>query len=268
MGSAIQSRNWHGGRSLYFGVALISISVLMLEIGLTRMFSVMFDSHYAFLVISVATLGLGAGGIYVHTLGRKILNNLIPIQNLLPISSGLMALSILGMTIFILKASIFHHILLAALLASAPCFFGGIYLATAFRLFPNGSSKIYAADLIGASIGSLLIVFMLRLGGINVNLLVAFIASLPAGLFILKESSKKIEKVVLLLLMGCLISIFFLNYLSSFLGVIPLTKGAHKEMAHLLAHPARKASVIESRWSAFGRTDLLVDEKDPDEITG
>jgi hypothetical protein len=150
MGSAIQSRNWHGGRSLYFSVALISISILMLEIGLTRMFSVMFESHYAFLVISLAIMGLGVGGIYVHTRVGKISNpNLIPIQNLLPISSGLMALSILGMTIFIVKVSIFHHILLVAPLVFPPFLFGGIFLAAAFRLFPDRSSKLYAADLIG-----------------------------------------------------------------------------------------------------------------------
>ena len=264
MGSAIQSRNWHGGRSLYFSVALISISVLMLEIGLTRMFSVMFDSHYGFLVISLAILGLGVGGIYVHTRAGKISNpNLMPIQNLLPISSGLMALSILGMTILIVKVSIFHHILLVAPLAFAPFFFGGIFLAAAF---PDRSSKVYAADLIGASIGSLLIVFILKLGGINVNLLVAVITSLPAGLFIFRKSSRKLEKVTLLFLMGGLISMFLLNYISAFLGAIPLARGAHKEMARLLAHPERKASTIESRWSAFGRTDLLVDEKYPDKM--
>lgn len=267
MGLAIQSRVWHGGRSLYFSVALISISVLMLEIGLARMFSVMFDSHYAFLVISVAILGLGVGGIYVHTRVRKISNtDLIPIQNLLSISSGLMALSILGMTVFIVKVSIFHDILLAAPLALVPFFFGGIFLAAAFHLFPDRSSKIYAADLIGASMGSLLIFFVLKLGGINVNLLVAVIASLPAGLLIFRQSSKKIEKVVLLFLMGGLISIFLLNYLGSFLGRIPLARGAHKEMARLLAHPARKASVIQSRWSAFGRTDLVADEIAPNEM--
>ncbi len=268
MGSAIQSRNWHGGRSLYFGVALISISVLMLEIGLTRMFSVMFESSYAFLVISSAILGLGVGGIFVHIrAGRISTPNLHPIQKLLPISSGMMALSILGMTVLIIKVSFFHHILLATLLAFVPFSFGGIFLAAAFRLFADKSSKVYAADLIGASIGSVLIIFLLKLGGINVNLLVAVVASIPAALLITpNESSKKSKKMALFLLMGGLTSIFLLNYLSNFLGAIPSARGAHKEMAHLLAHPTRQASVIDSRWSAFGRTDLVRDENDPNEM--
>jgi hypothetical protein len=46
---------------------------------------------------------------------------------------------------------------------------------------------------------------------------------------------------------------------------IPFSKSAHKEMAHLMRHPAVEASVADSRWSAFGRTDLVVQEGYPDE---
>ena len=45
-----------------------------------------------------------------------------------------MALSIPGMTIVILKIPIFHHILLVGPLAFVTFFFGGIFLAVAFRL--------------------------------------------------------------------------------------------------------------------------------------
>lgn len=268
MESSVETKNWEDGRVLYVSVALISISVLMLEIELTRMFSVMFESHYAFLVISTAILGLGVGGIFVHIKAGRISEpTLQPIQKLLYVSSGLMGLSVLTMTVLIIKVSFFDHILLATLLAFAPFSFGGIFLAAAFRLFPGRSARVYAADLIGASIGSVLIIFLLKLGGINVNLLVAVIASIPAALLITtNKPSKKSKKMALFLLMGGLTFIFLLNYLSNFLGAIPSARGAHKEMAHLLAHPTRQASVMESRWSAFGRTDLVRDEKDPNEM--
>lgn len=267
MGEMVQSRNFHFGRSLYFCVALISVSILMLEIALTRVFSVMFESHYGFLVISVAILGLGLGGTYVHKWVGEISNsNLKKIERLLPISSGLMALSILLSTIIIVKVSFFQTILLAAPLALAPFFFGGLFLSTAFHLYPYRSSSIYAADLIGASIGSLLIVFLFKLGGINVNLLVSVIASLPAGILIFKTTSKKLEKMALFFLMIGLFSVFLLHSFTAFLGAIPFSRVAHKEMGHLLSHPARKAIVVDSRWSAFGRTDLVADEEDPNEM--
>ena len=115
-------------------------------------------------------LGVGIGGMVVHKRARKISNpNLKPLEELLPISSGLMALSILLMTIFLIKVSLFQQILFAAMLAFIPFFFGGIFLAVAFQLVTGKSSKVYAADLIGAKIGSVLIVFTLKLGRIQVG---------------------------------------------------------------------------------------------------
>ncbi|HET8824830.1 MAG TPA: hypothetical protein VFM77_06855, partial [Terriglobales bacterium] len=48
------------GRVLAAGIALSSFSALLLELGLTRLFSVVLFYHFAFLAISIALLGLGA----------------------------------------------------------------------------------------------------------------------------------------------------------------------------------------------------------------
>jgi spermidine synthase len=260
-------RDWHSEKLIYFSVTLISISILMFEIGLIRFFSVMFDSHYAFLAISLAVLGMGAGGIYVHIrAGSASDPELGSIQNLLPLSAGLMSISTLGITIFIIKISIFHHIFFSTFLSFIPFFFGGIFLSAAFRLFPDRSSKIYAADLIGASIGALLIVIILKLGGINANLFIAAIASFPACFLSLQMYSYKKTRAIFCFITGVLISSFLVNYFLGFLGGIPSAPGSHKEMALFLADPSRNFAVIETRWSAFGRTDLVADEKDPKEM--
>src|SRR4051812_47759186 len=47
-------------------IAIISFASLLLELGLTRLFSVVLFYHFAFLAISVALLGLGAGGVFAH----------------------------------------------------------------------------------------------------------------------------------------------------------------------------------------------------------
>jgi hypothetical protein len=247
---ALGAGTLHRGYTLYLSVAFISISILMLEIGLTRIFSVMFDFHYAFLVLSTAILGLGVGGMYVHARSRNIytpdlkpLEELLPISSglmalsipeLLPISSGLMALSIPIMTILLIKVTFFQQILFAAMLAFAPFLFGGIFLAVAFRLLPEMSPKVYAADLIGAAIGSILIVFALKLGGIAVTLLIALIASMPAGLLGIKESTSKLKKTATCLLMGGLMFILLFNYFTDFFGMMPSSKGADKEMASFI----------------------------------
>src|SRR6516164_6527976 len=53
-------------RTLLFGLGLSSFAALLLELALTRLFSVVLFYHYAFLAISVALLGLGAGGVFAH----------------------------------------------------------------------------------------------------------------------------------------------------------------------------------------------------------
>src|SRR6059058_5640109 len=47
-------------------IACTSFATLLLEIALTRLFSVVLFYHFAFLAISVALLGLGAGGVLAH----------------------------------------------------------------------------------------------------------------------------------------------------------------------------------------------------------
>src|SRR5215467_8869821 len=50
-------------RVLLVGVGLTSFAALLLELALTRIFSVVLFYHFAFLSISIALLGLWAGGV-------------------------------------------------------------------------------------------------------------------------------------------------------------------------------------------------------------
>ena len=52
-------------------VFLITLSGLILEVGLTRIYSASIWYHFAFVAISVALLGWGLGGFTVHLLKRK-----------------------------------------------------------------------------------------------------------------------------------------------------------------------------------------------------
>lgn len=254
-----KSRDGYGGWALYLSVALISLSVLIVEISLTRVFSVMFSYHYVFLLVSLAILGLGAGGIYVHKRDQKMDGRGVN-QNILTLSSGLMALSILGMTVLTMKVALLRTVFSAAALTFLPFFFGGIFLSGSFWLFPEKSTKIYAADLIGAGLGSLLVIPLLKLGGINVLLMSAFVASLPALLLMIRNPFGKGEGSTSVILSTVLLAILFLNYSTVFMGKIPLGRGAHKEMYHVMTNPMMGAKVIDSRWSAFGRTDLIAYE--------
>src|SRR4029077_1723722 len=53
-------------REVYLCVALTTMATLLLELALTRIFSVVFYYHFAFLAISIALFGLGLGGVFSY----------------------------------------------------------------------------------------------------------------------------------------------------------------------------------------------------------
>src|SRR5947208_5109290 len=61
-------------RALLAGVGLSSFAALLLELALTRLFSVVLFYHFAFLAISIALLGLGAGGVFAFVRRERLKN--------------------------------------------------------------------------------------------------------------------------------------------------------------------------------------------------
>src|ERR1700683_4996916 len=59
-------------RTLLAGLGLTSFAALLLELSLTRLFSVVLFYHFAFLAISIALLGLGAGGVFAYLLKKRL----------------------------------------------------------------------------------------------------------------------------------------------------------------------------------------------------
>src|SRR5579863_8117697 len=58
--------------TLLLGLGLTSFAALLLELSLTRLFSVVLFYHFAFLAISIALLGLGAGGVFAYLLKDRL----------------------------------------------------------------------------------------------------------------------------------------------------------------------------------------------------
>src|ERR1700682_527170 len=53
-------------------VALVSATLLMTELALTRIFSVVMYYHFAFLAISIALFGLSASGVFAYVARRRL----------------------------------------------------------------------------------------------------------------------------------------------------------------------------------------------------
>src|ERR1039458_8958509 len=150
---------------VYLCVALTTLATLLLELSLTRIFSVVFYYHFAFLAISIALFGLGAGGVlsYVVSAWPGSLYRKLGLVSL--INAGL----VLGAVMFVLTRG-----------AEVGTFdFGVIYFTTALPFLGSGIvvslviaetiervDRMYFFDLLGAAGGCLALVLLLNaIGG-------------------------------------------------------------------------------------------------------
>jgi hypothetical protein len=160
--------------SLFVGIFVMSLSSLLLELSLTRVFSVTLFYHFAFLAISIALLGLGAGGVYAFlrrdSLARWSTRAIAATASLMSCGFILVALFVvLRMPVSLhLTGGNFGRLTAIYLLSAIPFFFTGLVFSITFARESRHVSALYGADLVGAAGACLLVVPLLNtLGGPN-----------------------------------------------------------------------------------------------------
>jgi hypothetical protein len=247
MTEAPPSRKW-----TYAGLACITCGTLVLELSLTRIFSVVMYYHFAFMAISLALFGLGFSGIYLY------------------LRPGLAA------TDARFNATVWRHTLLAAVaawaylayllrqkieltqvsanvgtlavlyvLAAVPFFCAGMTVSVVVKRFRSDMARLYAFDLGGAGLGCLLLVPLLdRLGGPGTVLAAGLL--FVAGHLLLRAGSGGGSLLgwapgSLLLLGG--LTLVGVNAVHPFLRIPSVKEG-------------REESVIFARWNSFSRVTV------------
>ena len=172
------------------GVAAIAGAILMVELALTRIFSVTMYYHFAFLAISIALFGLSASGVYVFVLRKwfatKASADVLAVHSLLFAAATVLALAALVRIRVGLNYSHENLFKMIAIytLAALPFFTGGAVISLAITRLRRHVNVVYAADLIGAAVGCLLLLPLLnRFGAPGVVLLAAVLGGVAALLF-------------------------------------------------------------------------------------
>jgi hypothetical protein len=81
---------------------------------------------------------------------------------------------------------------------SVPFVFSGICISLLLTRFPDSVNKLYAADLIGASLGCVLVVFVLNISGGPTGVFITALISAVAALFFMQNLDKgKLNKLVI-----------------------------------------------------------------------
>lgn len=236
-------------------VLLVSFSIITFEITLTRILSVLLSYHYVSIVLSLALLGLGIGGIFINFIETKSKMG----KESLVLWNFLYSIALPSSTILMINITSMGHskvIIIYGFILLIPFFFAGGLLAQVYQKFSFESARIYGIDLLGVAIGSLGAILLLNFfGGIKINFLLGSLTSIATSLFVIRE--KKI-KALWIPLLTCLVFLFFIlssNLLNRDLFEIKIWKNPIKEIYDAIL--IFKGKVIETRWSAFGRTDLV-----------
>src|SRR5215467_2493589 len=139
--------------TLLVGIGLSSFSALLLELALTRLFSVVLFYHFAFLAISIALLGLGAGGVFAH-LGKALLEKFAARRiALLCTALGAIVIPIVLEIVLHVPVSLAltrgNFLRLTAIYSSAalPFFLVGVEFSVLFAREPARIPRMYGADL-------------------------------------------------------------------------------------------------------------------------
>jgi spermidine synthase len=235
-------------QALLTGVAISSFAALLLELALTRLFSVVLFYHFAFLAISIALLGLGSGGAVAY-LGKNWFGS-FPTRTLLPwlcISNALVVPVVLEVVLHVpvsLAVSRANFLRLTAIyLASAvPFFVTGLEFSILFARESRHISRLYGADLLGGALACLGVVPLLNwLGGPNT---VLFAAVMTAAAGVAWAANPNLRKLALGLA-AALLLVIAANRSGRLFDVV-YAKGLFRD----------KAWVEFARWNAISRVEV------------
>ena len=229
-------------------VALVSLASLLLELALTRLFSVVLFYHFAFFAISVALLGLGSGGVFAHirrewlehfemrALGARLclLNSIFILASVEVVLHTPVSLEITGQN--------FSKLTIIYLAAAVPFFLTGLLFSVLFARSSGQIPQLYGADLAGGASACLLVVPLLNLiGAPNALLLASAFMAVAAALWADNANLRRAGYVLatIFVLLGAA------NFSGGLIDVI-YAKGAYRDPKW----------VEYARWNAISRIEV------------
>src|SRR4051794_28040586 len=142
-----QARNWS---QIYLGVALTTLATLLLELSLTRIFSVVFYYHLAFLAISIALFGLGIGGVFSYVVAAWKAPLYVRLGRLSVVNTFCVLLSLL--VILVQGNNLTNYNLAIIYFTTAlPFFISGAIVSLAISETIDRVNRVYFFDLLGAA---------------------------------------------------------------------------------------------------------------------
>jgi spermidine synthase len=238
------------------GLFLTSLALLLIELTLTRIFSVTLGNHFAFLVISIAVFGLSLAGVIVYLTPKRfpaprlaeqaaVYSSLIPPSVLLLLAAALL--------LPVSPSSAAKDVTLMGILyltASAPFVLGGLVITLILTHQAKDVGRLYFADLLGAATGALLVIPIVNVFGGPTALLVAGVLAGIAGIIFATQAPRsELRPLRWLLPLGLPIGLGLLGFGLFGEGAV---RGFGRAMFHSDAIYLARGNPFEYYYSLYG----------------
>lgn len=235
---------------IYVGLFFVTLSTLMYEIILTRIFSVTMRYHFAFMVISIAMFGMTVGSILVYFFQSyfeesKVRRHLATYSFLFSIFS-VISFFLYNRIPFSSEISLsnFINIMKIYITISIPFIFSGICVSLTLTKFPGQIGRLYAFDLAGAAIGCIMVLQLLKfIDAPNSIILIAFFSCIGTILFAIDGKHRTLLPIAFICLIGFMLASFNAVYNQAPIALLKLkwVKGTIE------------SNSLYEKWNTFSR---------------
>ena len=247
---------YHKNLNSLLRIGVVSFSLLLYQILLTRIFSVITWYHLAFIAISLSMFGLCLGGLATYMFPKffSIENskrNLLYSGVLMGVSTtfSVLFLSVIGQ-VFIQPFSILWLTLVIYIFCSLPFFFGGSIISILFKEHKEHLGKLYAFDLFAAGLACYAVVYISKI--ISTPYLIAGLGVLIIFVFCLLIENKFLfykfkvffSAIFLILALGAFLNLFVKDKKSFF----RIKSGEMQE---------NPKDIQYEKWNSFSRIIVL-----------
>ncbi len=245
------------------GLLLISLSAVMLEFTLIRVLSVSLWYHFAFMIISIALLGLGISGVTIllsDKINKAEINKFLTITSLCYAVSILVSFTLMNKIPFepfslLIDSSQFFYLPIYYLLITLPFFLAGLVIGQLFTRFKNEISRLYFFDLIGAGLSCFVFILVLPMfggsGGIAIS---SIIACLSCLVFAMNPNKAR----TICLTVAAILIVINGVFLSNPDQYLPITISANKIYGNYLKEKPELR--VLTKWNSFSKVDVIKDE--------
>ncbi len=243
------------------GLFIVSVTILALQILHTRIFSFTLWHHLAYMIISIALMGMGAAGTWLatrrHEPGHPA-TTLAAHASLLGVS---IIVSLAVVTRIPLDTYMSDHLLQLAyvflyyLALIFPYFFAGIVVALLFRLERDHINILYLVNLVGSALGGFVAIPLLEHWGGEGAVLLLAAAATTAGFCFSAATNHRKARLVTGCLTLCILALYPARHV-----LFPITAPTSKAIG--MGRTYDPDQVIEyTKWDRVARIDVFSNKR-------